>query len=142
MGAIVCYGFGLVVFAFWVFLGWGHFFGKNFGYGILYFLDGIFYGFWLWSKRTGEGWVVSWDELMRYDDRGLCIDGKSEINKKWGRWDLNPQPLDLESNALPLELRPLSYLPFTSHAEVSVWINISHIVKILHNINLQNIPIK
>ncbi len=28
-------------------------------------------------------------------------------NKKWGRRDLNPQPLDLESNALPLELRPL-----------------------------------
>ena len=27
--------------------------------------------------------------------------------KKWGRRDLNPQPLDLESNALPLELRPL-----------------------------------
>lgn len=31
--------------------------------------------------------------------------------KKWGRWDLNPQPSDLESGALPLELRPRRYLP-------------------------------
>ena len=34
----------------------------------------------------------------------------TEGGKKWGRRDLNPQPLDLESNALPLELRPLELL--------------------------------
>lgn len=31
--------------------------------------------------------------------------------KKWDRWDSNPQPLDLETSALPLELQSLIYLP-------------------------------
>ena len=39
--------------------------------------------------------------------------------KKWGRRDLNPQPLDLESNALPLELRPLAVTSFFQTTQMS-----------------------